>query len=136
MKAEGGKGGPERERKHLAKGRGTAGRVQGGIGEKERSEKADGRIEEWKDIRPSNVGSRVRGSSGVEKDTVAKLYGGGGSGGETMPKQPPAAGRIREGCIVGVTAQEMAIVVTIGGASGGGKEGLRKVDLDEIPTRS
>lgn len=50
-----------------------------------------------------------------------------------MPKEPPAAGRVGMGGIVRVTTKEVAVIMAIGRAVSRGEEGLREVDLDEIP---
>jgi hypothetical protein len=52
-----------------------------------------------------------------------------------VPEEPPAASRVRKGGVIGMLANEVAIVTTVESAVGRGriKEGLRKVDLDEVP---
>jgi hypothetical protein len=86
----------------LAEGRSTTGRVGRRVRKGNWSEKSNGRIKKGKDISPSDVRSRVRGtSSRVEKDTIAEINNAVGRGREAMPKEPPSTGWIRKGGIIG-----------------------------------
>ena len=77
-------------------------------------EKADGRIKKRKDISPSDVRSRVRGSSRVEKDTIAEINDTIGRSREAMPKEPPSTGWIRKGGgVIGVFAEEVSVVTAV-----------------------
>jgi hypothetical protein len=86
---------------HLAEGRSMTGRIGRRVRKGDWSEKANGRIKKGKDISPSDVRSRVRGSSRVEKDTIAVINDAIGRGREAMPKEPPSTGWIRKGGVIG-----------------------------------
>ena len=53
-----------------------------------------------------------------------------------MPKQPPAAGRVRKRSIVRVTAEKMAVVTAVRSTGRRSFKGLRQVDLYKVPSRS
>ena len=103
------------------------------------SEKANGRIKKGKDISPSDVRSRVRGSSRVEKDTIIEINDAIGRGREAMPKESPSTGWVRKGDIIGMFAEEVTVITTISRTGKGSRvtKGLRKeVNLNKIPTGS
>jgi hypothetical protein len=99
------------------------------------SEKANGRIKNGKDISPSDVRSRVRGSSRVEKDTITEINDAIGRGREAMPKEPPSTGWVKKGGVVGVFVEEMTVVAAVSRTGKGSRvtTGLRKVNLNEVP---
>jgi hypothetical protein len=86
----------------------------------------------------SDVRSRVRGSSRVEKDTITKINDAVGRGREAMPKEPPLTGWIRKGGVIGVFAEEVTVATAVSRTGKGSRvtKGLRKVNLNEIPAGS
>ena len=52
-----------------------------------------------------------------------------------MPKEPPTAGGIRKGYIIGVFGEEVTVIAAVGRASTGSRiaKGLWKVSLDKVP---
>jgi hypothetical protein len=123
--AEGSERSPGGEREHLPETRSAARRVGSRIGERQWPEKANRRVEKWKDVGPSDVRGRIRGSVGIEENTIAEFDIVGSSGSETMPKEPPATRRVRQRSIVGMGAKEMTVVEPIRSVSRGSREGLR-----------
>ena len=67
-----------------------------------------------------------------------KVNGVVGGMSESVPKGPPTTGRVREGAVIGVFGEEMAVIGAISGACERGwvEKGLSVVDLDEVPTGS
>eukprot|EP00978_Attheya_sp_CCMP212_P032019 scaffold123217_cov49-Attheya_sp.AAC.7 len=94
--AEGSKVGSEVERDCLTEGRGAARGIGRGVGEGQGAKEADRRVEEREDVSPGNVGSRVRGGSGVEENSVSKFNVIGSSSSEAMPEEPPTTRRVRK----------------------------------------
>jgi hypothetical protein len=123
--AEGSERSPGGDREHLPETRSAARRVGSRIGERQWPEKANRRVEKWKDVGPSDVRGRIRGSVGIEENTIAEFDIVGSSGSETMPKEPPATRRVRQRSIVGMGAKEMTVVEPIRSVSRGSREGLR-----------
>jgi hypothetical protein len=119
-------------------GRSTTGRVGRKVRKGDRSKKANERIKKGKHISPSDVRSRVRGSSRVEMDTIAEINDTIGRGREAMPKEPPSTGWIRKGGGIGVFAEELTVVTAVSRTGKGSRviKGLRKVNLNEIPAGS
>ena len=53
-----------------------------------------------------------------------------------MPKEPPTAGGIRKGYIIGVFAEEVTVIAAVSRTSTGSSRvtrGLRKINLDKVP---
>jgi hypothetical protein len=52
-----------------------------------------------------------------------------------MPKEPPSAGGIRKGYIIGAFAEEMTVIAALSRKSTGSRvtKGLRKANLDKVP---
>ena len=92
------------------------------------SEKANGRIKKGKDISPSDVRSRVRGSSRVEKDTITEINDAIGRGREVMPKEPPSTGWVRKGGVIGVFADEVTVVTAASRVNRQGKQGHKGIE--------
>jgi hypothetical protein len=112
-------------------------------GLKRRSVRKDNRkdqgIKKGKAISPSNVRSRVRGSSRVEKDTITEINDAVRRSREAMPKEPPSTSWIRKGGIIRVFSEEVTVLVTAGSRTSKGSRvtmRLRKVNLNEIPAGS
>jgi hypothetical protein len=120
----------------LAEGRSTTWRIGGRFGEGEGTKKADGRVKKRKDVSPSNVGSGIGVGVWTEEDTGTEFDDIIGRDSKAVPKKPPATGRIRKRSVIGVAAEEVAIVTPIRSKVGRGIEGLREINLEEIPTRS
>ena len=91
-----------------------------------------------KDINPSNVRSRIRGSGGVEKDTITQINDAIRRSRELIPKEPPSASGIRKGDIMWVGAEEVTVIVTISTTSPGSRvtQGLKKVNLNKVSVGS
>ena len=85
-KAECREGYPQGKGKHLAEGGGTAGWVEGRVGEREGAEEANSWIEEREDISPSNIGSWAGCGSRVEEDAVAEFDDVSRSGSVAVPE--------------------------------------------------
>jgi hypothetical protein len=121
---------------HLPETRSAARRVGSRIGERQWPEKVNRRIEESKNVSPSDVRGRIWGSVGIEENMIAKFDIVGSSGSEPMLKEPPATRRVRQRSIVRMGAKEVTVVEPIRSTSRGSREGLREIDLDKVPART
>ena len=95
------------------------------------SERVNGRIKKGKDISPSDVRSRVRGSSRVEKNTIAEINDAVGRGRKAIPKEPPSTSWIRKGGVIGVFAEEMTVVTAIS-RNRQGKQGHKEIEEGQL----
>ena len=111
-------------------------RVGRRVRERKRSKETDRGVEKGKNISPSNVRSRIRGSGKVEENMITELNVAIRQSRESMPKEPPSAGGIKKGYIIGVFAEEMTAIAAVSRTSTGSRvmKGLKKkVNLDKVP---
>jgi hypothetical protein len=124
------------ERKHLAERRSAARRIGRRFNEGQGSEETDRRVEKRQDVGPSNIRSGVWGSSWVEESTGAKFDAIRGGSSESMPKKPPSTNRISERSIIGMSAEEVAVIVAVRSAIRRSRKRLWQIDLNKVPTRT
>jgi hypothetical protein len=105
---------PKGGRKELAERRSAAGRIGRWGGEAEWAKEANGGVKERKDVGPGDMGGRVGGGRWGKENAVEEINGAVGGAGEAVPKGPPAAEGIREGSVIGMFAEEVAIVTASG----------------------
>ena len=69
---------------------------------------------------------------------IAEINDAIGRGREAMPKEPPSTGWIRKGGVIGVFAEEVAVVTAVSRAGKRSRvaKRLRKVNLNEVPAGS